>query len=75
MPADLSGWYNLDDICIMREMLTMDDLKVGLASLTGIGNWLVDIELILQITISLASLVYIVLKIKEQLDKIRRNKK
>ena len=53
----------------------MDDLKVGLASITGIGNWLVDIELILQITISLASLVYIVLKIKEQLDKIRRNKK
>ena len=75
MPADLSGWYNLDDICIMREMLTMDDLKVGLASATGIGNWLVDIELILQITISLASLVYIVLKIKEQLDKVRQNKK
>jgi len=59
----------------MREMLTMDDLKVGLASATGIGNWLVDIELILQITISLASLVYIVLKIKEQLDKVRQNKK
>lgn len=53
----------------------MDDLKVGLASATGIGNWLVDIELILQITISLASLVYIVLKIKEQLDKVRQNKK
>ena len=53
----------------------MADLKVGLAAATGIGNWLVDIELILQITISLASLVYIVLKIKEQLDKVRQNKK
>ena len=53
----------------MKEILTLDTLKVGLASATGLGNWMVDIELALQITISLASLFYIVLKIKEQLDK------
>ena len=56
-------------------IITLDDVKVGLASATGLGNWLVDLELVLQITISLASLLYIVLKIKEQLGKIRQNKK
>lgn len=59
----------------MKEILTMDDLKVGFASVTGLGNWLVDIELVLQITISLASLFYIVLKIREQLMRNRRRKK
>ena len=59
----------------MRDVITMDDLKVGFASVTGLGNWLVDIQLVLQITISLASLCYIVLKIREQLARNRRNKK
>ena len=45
----------------------LNDLKVLLASGTGLGNWLMEIDLILKVAISLASLVYIVLKIKEVL--------
>ena len=47
--------------------MNLDDLKVSVASITGLGNWLVDIDLILKVGISLASLLYIVLKIKELL--------
>ena len=49
--------------------MNFDDLKVGLASVTGIGNWLLQIDVILKIGISAATLFYIVLKIKEQLNK------
>ena len=59
----------------MVGLVTLDDLKVALASGAGLGNWLVEMELILQITISLASLFYIVLKIREQLARNRRRKK
>ena len=41
------------------------DLKVAFASITGLGNWLVDIDLVLKIVLSAASLVYIILKIKQ----------
>jgi len=56
-------------------LVTFDDMKVALASVAGLGNWLVEMELVLQITISLASLFYIVLKIREQLARNRRRKK
>ena len=49
--------------------MNFDDLKVAFASVTGLGNWLVDIDLILKVGISLASLVYIILKIKQLLRK------
>ena len=49
--------------------MNFDDFKVALASITGLGNWLVDIDLLLKIGISGASLVYIVLKIKQLLNK------
>ena len=49
--------------------MNLDDLKVAIASVTGLGNWLVDIDLILKVGISLASLVYIILKIKQLLRK------
>jgi|TARA_R110001592_G_scaffold112924_12_gene311558 hypothetical protein len=55
-------------------VVTFDDFKVMIASVAGLGNWLVELELVLQITISLASLFYIVLKIKEQLERNRRQK-
>ena len=51
--------------------MNFDDLKVGLASVTGIGNWLLQIDVILKIGISAATLFYIVLKIREQLRKGR----
>lgn len=50
-------------------MFNLDDIKVGLATTAGITNWMANIDLILQIAISVASLVYIVLKVKEQLAK------
>ena len=49
--------------------MNLDDIKVAIASVTGLGNWLVDIDLLLKIGISGASLVYIVLKIRQLLKK------
>jgi hypothetical protein len=49
--------------------MNFDDFKVTIASVTGIGNWLLQIDVILKIGISAATLFYIVLKIKEQLKK------
>ena len=48
-------------------MINLDDMKVGVASVTGIGNWMLQIDVILKVSISVATLIYIVLKIKEQL--------
>jgi hypothetical protein len=45
--------------------MNFDDMKVAFASITGLGNWLVDIDLVLKIVLSAASLVYIILKIKQ----------
>ena len=59
----------------MVGFVTLDDMKVAFASVAGLGNWLVEMELVLQITISLASLFYIVLKIREQLAGNRRRRK
>ena len=50
-------------------MINLDDMKVGVASVTGIGNWMLQIDVILKVSISVATLNYIVLKIKEQLNK------
>tara|TARA_R110002020_G_scaffold196572_2_gene397576 strand:+ start:982 stop:1134 length:153 start_codon:yes stop_codon:yes gene_type:complete len=49
--------------------MSLDDIKVGFASVTGLGNWMLEIDIILKAGISLATLVYIVLKIKEQIKK------
>ena len=48
-------------------MITLDDLKVSLASATGIGNWMLQIDVLLKVLISMATLVYIIIKIKQQL--------
>ena len=49
--------------------MNLDDIKVGFASVTGLGNWMLEIDIILKAGISLATLVYIVLKIRAQLGK------
>jgi hypothetical protein len=49
--------------------MNLDDLKVLVASTTGIGNWLLEIDILLKVTISLATLFYIVLKVQELLKK------
>tara|TARA_R100001015_G_C4621736_1_gene178995 strand:+ start:486 stop:692 length:207 start_codon:yes stop_codon:yes gene_type:complete len=44
--------------------MNLDDIKTGLASVIGLGNWMVEIDLMLKVSISTASLVYIILKIR-----------
>jgi biotin synthase-like enzyme len=53
-------------------MIDATDIKVCISSIIGLGNWLVDIDLILKVAISLASLVYIILKIRELIANKRR---
>jgi len=43
--------------------------KVSLAAITGLSNWMVNIDLVLKVGISLASLIYIILKIRKLLGK------
>lgn len=50
-------------------MMNFDDIKVAVASVTGLGNWMVNIDLILKVGISTASLIYIILKIRELVKK------
>ena len=50
-------------------MINLDDLMVGGASIAGIGNWALQIDVILKVAISLATLIYIILKIRELLGK------
>ena len=45
--------------------MNFDDFKVMVASVSGLGKWMVDIDLFLKVAISLASLIYIVLKIRK----------
>jgi hypothetical protein len=46
-----------------------DTGKVMVATFTGLSNWMVSMDLILKVAISAASLIYIVLKIRELLNK------
>jgi hypothetical protein len=51
-------------------MMNLDDLKVGFASVTGLGNWMLEIDILLKVGISLATLIYIVLKIRKHIKDI-----
>ena len=48
--------------------MNFDDIKVIFASATGLGNWLIDMDLLIKLMLSLASLLYVVLKIKQLLE-------
>ena len=48
--------------------MNLDDLKVLVASVSGIGNWLLEIDILLKVSISLATLLYITIKIKKLLN-------
>ena len=52
-----------------EHMLNIDDLKVAIAATAGLTNWLANIDVLLQLAISVASLTYIVLKIRELLNR------
>ena len=47
----------------------MDDLKVLAASVAGVGNWAINIDLGLKIVLTGLSIVYVFLKIKQLLKK------
>ena len=49
------------------KMLNLDDVKVLMASGSGVGAWLTELDVILKIAISVATLVYIILKCKQLL--------
>ena len=49
--------------------MNIDDVKVGFAAVAGLLNWAVNIDIILQLAISVASLLYISLKIRQLLAK------
>tara|TARA_R100001244_G_C5087534_1_gene115557 strand:- start:321 stop:506 length:186 start_codon:yes stop_codon:yes gene_type:complete len=54
----------------MGQMINLDDIKVAFASVGGLGHWwILEIDMILKVAISVASLVYIVLKCKGLIDK------
>ena len=50
-------------------MLDLDTGKVLTAATGGIGQWMLHIDILLHVAISVATLVYIILKIKEQWGK------
>jgi|TARA_Y100001951_G_scaffold93649_1_gene89440 hypothetical protein len=56
-------------MAIMSGFFDWDTGKVLIATFTGLSNWMVSMDLILKVAISMASLVYIVLKIRELLKK------
>lgn len=49
--------------------MNLDDLKVLGASVAGLGNWLVNIDLGLKLVLTGLSIVYVLLKIKQLLKK------
>jgi hypothetical protein len=49
----------------------MDDIKVCFASVTGLGNWLVEMDLLLKVGISLVSFLYVT---KKCIDLYRKKK-
>jgi hypothetical protein len=55
-------------------MIDLNDVKTALASGVGLGNWMMELDTILHVLISLASLVYIILKIKQLINN-NNNKK
>ena len=48
--------------------MNFDDLKVIFASSTGLGTWLIDMDMVIKLMLSLASLLYVILKIKQLLE-------
>ena len=48
-------------------MSVLDDIKVFASAGLGIGNWMLQIDILLKVAISTATLVYIILKIQRLL--------
>ena len=48
-------------------MINLDDVKTGIVAAAGIGNHLMTIDIALKVCISLVSLIYVVLMVREKL--------
>ena len=48
-------------------MINLDDLKTGVVAAAGIGNHLMTIDIAIKLCISLVSLVYVILMVREKL--------
>jgi len=55
-------------------MINQDDVFVGIAAVAGLTNWMLNIDIVLQLAISVISLVYISLKVYEQIKKNKKDK-
>lgn len=56
-----SGWLPQAD-ANETEMNWLDDIKVGLASATGLGNWLIQMDILIKVGISLVTFLYVTKK-------------
>jgi len=54
--------------------MNFDDLKVTIASVTGLGSWLVVMDNFLKVGISLLSLLYIGVKLKQLMENKGKDK-
>ena len=52
-------------------VFSVDDFRVGIAAVAGLTSWAVNIDVVVQLLISIASLTYIVLKIIEHFKRKR----
>jgi hypothetical protein len=52
-------------------MAWLDDIKVLTSFSVGIGNWMLHIDVILHIAISVATLFYIILRIRKLIKETR----
>jgi hypothetical protein len=51
-------------------MVKIEDLKCGIATIVGVGNWPIDaIDLSLKILLTAISIVYVAVRIKKELKK------
>ena len=56
----------------MKDFFDVNFAKVMAASATGLGNWLVNIDLVLKVLISAACLAYMIFKCIELWRKINK---
>jgi hypothetical protein len=51
----------------------MEDMKVLTSAGVGLGNWMLQIDVILHIAISIATLAYIILRIRKLVKETNEN--
>jgi hypothetical protein len=54
------------------KMIDFNDVKTMFAAGIGSGNWILEIDTVLHVLISVASLIYIILKIKQLITKDKK---